>query len=45
MALQLVLDGQASDLVPVLFGVAQGLLLGSIHFLLFINDLLYTEGL
>ena len=37
--LQVVLDGQASDLVPVLSGVPQGSVLGPIHIQFFINDL------
>ena len=35
---QVVLDGQASDPVPVLSGVSQGLALRQILFFIFIND-------
>ena len=36
----MVLDGQASDPVPVLLDIPQGSVLGLIMFLIFINDLL-----
>ena len=36
---RVVLNGQLSDWTPILAGVLQGSILGSLHFLIYVNDL------